>query len=162
FRSSAHRKREGPAGPLTPRKGIWPLAARQSPGASRPRGTGRFPVEGADMNRIWVTKRVAWLGACALGLGVVAQARAGAQRMLRPAQGSIQTPPAPLRPPQKNNTPGLSAGGLLAPFSPMAGGGGFAQGGSVMNGASQPVLSGQGQAGVAGLPGGGLGQYSAL
>jgi 5'-3' exoribonuclease 2 len=102
-------------------------------------------------------------GVLALALVLLARAPACAQSRpaLRPQQHSLKQPATQLRPPGSNNQPGLSPDGLLAPFSGSIGGSSsFATQGGGSGGT--PALSGQGPAGVAGLPNGGLGAYSAL
>jgi hypothetical protein len=102
--------------------------------------------------------RLGACGALVLGLVLLAQAPARAQgRTLRPQQQSLKPPPAQLRPPGSNNQPGLTASGLLAPFSGTSSFGTFGA-----SSGGNPALNSQGQAGVAGLPSGGLGAYSAL
>jgi 5'-3' exoribonuclease 2 len=103
------------------------------------------------------------VGACAglaLGLLLLAHTPAAAQRRsVRPLTHSLQQPAMPLRPPGSNNQPGLASDGLLAPFGGVGNTTAF---GTASASGSLPALSGTGQAGVAGLPNGGLGNYAGL
>jgi 5'-3' exoribonuclease 2 len=107
------------------------------------------------------------VGACAglaLGLLLLAHTPASAQRRsVRPLTHSLQQPAVPLRPPGSNNQPGLASDGLLAPFGGVGNTTAFGTGGGFASSSGPlPALSGTGQAGVAGLPNGGLGNYSGL
>ena len=108
----------------------------------------------------FLAPRVGPCAALTLAFILLAHAPASAQVRpgLRPLSRGLKQPAMPLRPPAANNQPGLASDGLLAPFG---GVGNSSLLGSGVGGAL-PALSGQGQAGVAGLPNGGLGNYSAL